>query len=161
MIRLALARYQPNSLPGAELSRIVLADVMSLEPGRGVLVERASATLLKLVSLIGYSYTIAGVNRATGPGLARVTVERRVPQIADETLGWEPVAKPVTMRPSTMKDGLTVWTARNITIPSGGKHRLFIEQFELLPEDQRSGNTYARGFDGLGMRLLYQDLVPL
>ena len=32
MIRLALARYQPDSVATAELSRIVLADVMSLDP---------------------------------------------------------------------------------------------------------------------------------
>src|ERR1700732_1521493 len=39
-IRLALARYQPHSVPGAELSRVVLADFAQLTPDRSVVVTR-------------------------------------------------------------------------------------------------------------------------
>ena len=31
-MRLALARYQPNSLPGVELSRVVLTDFLQVAP---------------------------------------------------------------------------------------------------------------------------------
>jgi hypothetical protein len=35
-VRLALARYQPNSLAGVHLSRVALADFIQLTPGRSV-----------------------------------------------------------------------------------------------------------------------------
>jgi hypothetical protein len=161
MIRLALARYQPDSVPGAEISRIVLADVMSLDPARLVTVVRASPTLLTSVTLAGFSYGKDGDQNGTGPGVATLVVERRNPAIADQTLGWEPVAKPIYMRASTLKDGLTVWTARHVPIPAGGKHRLFLAQYEEVPTDRRRISPNIAFFPSDGLRLLYQDLIPL
>ncbi|MEP6763551.1 MAG: hypothetical protein ABJB66_04525 [Gemmatimonadaceae bacterium] len=43
-VRLALARYQPSSLPGLNLSNIVLADFATLAPDRSLTVTRTSAT---------------------------------------------------------------------------------------------------------------------
>jgi hypothetical protein len=161
MIRLALARYQPDSVKGAELSRIVLADVMSLEPGRAVLIKRKSPTLLESVVLAGYSYRSDGDQARTGPGLAELVVERRVPAVKDAVIGWEPVAKPIVMHATTDKKGLTVWTARNVAIPAGGTHRLYLVQYEVVPTDRRRASISIAYEPSDGVRILYQDIIPL
>jgi hypothetical protein len=160
MIRLGLARYQPESVPGAELSRIVLADVMSLEPGRVVAIRR-KGHVLTTVQLAGYSYSKNGHDSGDGPGVAELVLERRVPEIHDEVLGWEPVAKPIRMNPSKGKDGLTIWTARDIKVPPSGKYRLFIAQYEVIPDDRRKNSVYSTYVPSRGLRILYQDLIPL
>jgi hypothetical protein len=161
MIRLALARYQPDSVPGAELSRIVLADVMSVEPGRAAVIVRKSPTLLSSVTLAGYSYEKDAHQGGTGPGVAELVVERRVSSIHDEVVGWEPVEKPIAMSSYTDHSGRTFWTARDVKIPAGGKHRLFIAQYEVVPDDRRKQNVYIAFIPSRGLRLLYQDLIPL
>ena len=163
MIRLALARYQQNSLGGVELSRIVLADVMSLEPGRTVVVSRKSATLLSSVTLSGYSYTKAAARSGSGPGVAQLQVEARDSRVSDPTLGWAPVGKPVTMHAKTHANGVTSWTATDVHVPKRGKHRLFIEQFEVVPTEHRDKVLYLSlsGGNPSALRLLYQDMIPL
>jgi hypothetical protein len=161
MIRLALARYQPNSVAGAELSRIVLADIMSLEPGRAVTIVRKSSTQLSSVTLSGYSYSKAAGASDVAPGVAEIVIERRVSAIADQTLGWEQVGEPLRMTAGN-HGGMTTWTANNVALPSG-KVRLCISQYELLPTDNRERR---RGFYLLprpsrDLRLLYQDVIPL
>ena len=44
-VRLALARFQPDSLPGLALSQIVLSDLVRLLPDRRLIVERNGADL--------------------------------------------------------------------------------------------------------------------
>ena len=162
MVRLALARYQPDSLPTAELGRIVLADVMSLEPGRAVVVHRGGRGFLSRVTLVGYSYTQAGDAARTAPGLAQVTLERRNPRIADELIGWEPVQRPIAMHASSGPAGVTVWSSDGIQIPpGGGKYRLTIEQYEVIPTDKRKHNVYLEDLPSSGLRMLYQDQIPL
>jgi hypothetical protein len=162
MIRLALARYQPQSIANAELGRIVLADVMSLEPGRAVVVYRGGPSFVSKVTLVGYSYTQAGDASQTAPGYARVTLERRNTLIHDDLIGWEPVGRPMEMRATSGPGGVTIWTSNGIQIPpGGGKHRLSIEQYEILPTDQRSNAVTIEGLPAQGLRLLYQDQIPL
>lgn len=162
MIRLALARYQPESLPTTELGRIVLADVMSLDPGRAVVIYRDGPGLIKRVTLVGYSYTKAGDGKATAPGLAQVTLERRNQKIQDPLIGWEPVHPPIDMRPSSGPGGMIVWAAHGIHVPSdGAQHRLTIDQYELLPTDKRKNNVYVEDLPGRGLRMLYHDEIPL
>jgi hypothetical protein len=162
MIRLALARYQPQSIANAELGRIVLADVMSLEPGRAVVVYRGGPGFVSKVTLVGYSYTQAGDASQTAPGYARVTLERRNQLIHDDLIGWEPVGRPMTMRATSGPGGVTIWSSNGIQIPpGGGKYRLSIEQYEILPTDQRSNAVTIEGLPSQGLRLLYQDQIPL
>jgi hypothetical protein len=162
MIRLALARYQPNSIPGAELGHIVLADIMSLEPGRIATVVRRNSTELASVSLSGFSYSHAAGARGLSPGEAELIVERRT-GIQDDALGWEPVGDPIRMNPHGGRGGETTWSAKNVKLPSKGKLRLAINQYEALPTDNRQ---LAQGFYLLAqrsreLRLMHQDLIPL
>jgi hypothetical protein len=160
MVRLALARYQRESVSGVELSRIVLADIMSLEPGRTAVVVRKSATELSTVSVIGNSYSVDANQSDNGPGLATVVVERRDHAIHDETLGWVPVGEPIKMSSTTDKAGTTIWTARNIKLPTHGPLRLWIGQYEVIPDDPRNA-VYVAYIEHEGLRLAYQDIVPL
>jgi hypothetical protein len=162
MIRLALARYQPNSISGVELSRVVLADIMSLEPGRTATIVRQSAHHLSSVTLTGYSYARAAGARNVAPGQAEIIVEKRLPAVQDATLGWEQVREPIQMSAGQLRAGGTEWIARNIKLP-GGTLRLVINQYEVLPTDNREP---TRGFYILArpsreLRLLHQDVIPL
>ena len=163
MVRMALARYQPNSVSGVELSRIVLADIMSLEPGRTATVVRKGAHELSSVSLSGFSYSGAAAARNVAPGQAELIVERRVPAIQDETLGWEQVGQPIKMNAGRAVGGVTTWVARNVKLPSKGSVRLSINQYEVLPTDNRRATRgfYTLAQRGRELRLLYQDLIPL
>jgi hypothetical protein len=171
MIRLALARFQPNSLPGVELGRITLVDFMSLEPGRSATIVRGDSKHVQSVAVSGYSYSRAASASDVAPGAAEVIVERRVKDIKDGTLGWEQVGDPIGMSPAGRfrifrfggGNGMTTWTASNIALAGKGPHRLVINQYEVLPTDNRQP---ARGFYFLQqrsreVRLLYQDVIPL
>ncbi len=163
MVRLALARYQPNSVSGVELSRIVLADIMSLEPGRTATVVRKGPHHLSSVTLSGFSYSSAAGARKVAPGQAELIIERRQSAIQDETLGWEQFGQPIAMTAGRGRSGLTTWVARNVKLPSKGSVRLCINQYEVLPTDNRRATRgfYTLAQRGRELRLLYQDLIPL
>jgi hypothetical protein len=160
MIRLALARYQPDSVGDAQLSRIVLADVMTLDPGRAVTIVRKSPTLLASVTLSGYSYSEAG-DDSDVPGFAEVIVERRVPEIHDPEVGWDQVGPSIPMTHANLIGGLTRWEAREIKIPAHGTHRLFVSQYEIIDVDKRTRGFYAAKIPARNYRMVYQDLIPL
>lgn len=164
MVRLAVTRYQPNSIAGVEIGRVSVVDVHALEQGRSVQVVKNSGTAVT-VKLTGVSYTRAA-NRDTisplyvtpttvAPGQALVQVQRRDTSISDPTLGWVAVADAVTMDASIDGSGNATWTAK-LTVPGvGSGYRLAILQYELiLVEDERDDEQ-------VGERLLYQDLIPL
>jgi hypothetical protein len=185
MIRLALARYQPNSIAGVELGRISLVDIMSLDPGRIVSIVRNGKTNVARVTLSGVSYSRAADASDVAPGIAQITVERRDKQIKDDTIGWQPVDDPYTMTPYGNGPD-TIWAIDNLPLPAGQQLRLLIQQFEVVPTDQRSratrrihatdqGSAQTRRDIVLrpgrrvellqgpprGYRLVHQDVVPL
>jgi hypothetical protein len=135
---------------------------MSIEPGRIVTIVRGGPTFLKTVALTGISYRKAAAKRSSGPGIAQLVFERRVPEIADETLGWEQLGNPIRMEPIVGHNGITTWLARGVQIPGGNhKLRLYIQQFEVLPSENRNDPVYGRRHGTSGHRLLFQDLIPL
>ncbi|MFQ6098291.1 MAG: hypothetical protein ACE5O2_11255, partial [Armatimonadota bacterium] len=109
-IRLALARYQPNSVktPNADvkLSRVVLADFAQLAPDRSVAVSFDAADRKVVnVSLTGVTYRASGAGR--GPSVAEVGVETRRPGVEDD-LGWVPVEDGVfNLEPRSVSDNRT------------------------------------------------------
>jgi hypothetical protein len=160
MIRLALARYQPDSLQHAHLSSIVLADVVQTAPDRLATVAFASPTGAGCtVTLAGPAPT--GTEHGPGPGRAQVTVER-LPASASPTdeLLWEPVAAPVTMTASQV-DGIGTWS-RSLTLPTGPRDRLrlVVEQFELLAIEaiQNKANPFL---PQKASRVVHTDVIPL
>jgi len=88
-IRLALARYQPNSIENAHLSRVVLADFAQLAPDRTVTVSYDSRDLkLLTITLAGVSYEESAAGK--GPSEVEVTVETRQEGVEGD-VGWIPV----------------------------------------------------------------------
>jgi hypothetical protein len=75
-VRLALARYQPNSIAGAELSRVVMTDFAQLAPERTV-------TISKSATAAEFQVTLAGViPSATFPSTKK-TYRYKIPPMSD------------------------------------------------------------------------------
>jgi hypothetical protein len=89
-IRMALARWQPASIPGAALSQVVLADVAQLAPDRAVLVTMdpwSPGTARVTVSGPGYRLAEEFTFRPQNP-VVTVEVQTRVDGIDDDVLSW-------------------------------------------------------------------------
>ncbi len=163
-IRLALARYQPNSLEHAHLSRIVLADYVQIAPDRSVSIVPVPGRGSNVqVTLSGLSYMRNTAD--AGPGTARVIVEQRDPTRGAATeLGWKTVSGPIALDPlPTINPIQAIWQA-TIALPSArtpGKFRLVIEQFEthrVQKTDDLPNLILPVLFGG---KLVYSDVVPI
>jgi hypothetical protein len=107
-IRLALARYQPSSIPGAHLSNIVLADFMALTPDRSLTVTATQEPRTKRVNVYGATFTDSSAH----------TEARDAPQHA-----------------STLPDG-TVVTVKAPDVASSSVVEVWVERFDAaLGED--------------------------
>jgi hypothetical protein len=146
-VRLALARYQPESVDDAHLSRVILADFIQLMPGRSasITVDPIENTNLHL-AIDGLTYN--------GPGQALMTATLQTQPLGGGDLAWVPVSV-MALTPDNSTGLNTLWTA-DITLPAprGTRpFRLLIEEFETFPTD----------FDGKGQqrRLTYADVLQI
>lgn len=131
-VRLALVRYQPSSIPGVELSRVVLTDFAQLAPDRSasLVLDPAAATQARLV---------VGGLAPNGPAKSTVsvTVEKRVDEI-DSDLGWTPAAPEIasatedTPAPNQPESVLWAGTIAFATAPRPGQFRVVVREFELI-----------------------------
>ncbi|MFZ4511105.1 MAG: hypothetical protein ACOYNJ_09110 [Candidatus Nanopelagicales bacterium] len=168
MIQLALARYQPVSVTGLDLSPVTLIDVAQLEPGRVATVQvgvklQSRAT----VSLTGPSYR--SNEFGAGPGLARVILERHMGGShagSSTSADWQQV-RSVDMSGEVSAAGLAEWRA-SITIPTvraAFEYRLAFEQYETFRTDglgtDTARMTAAQLQESRGLRLVHQDVVFL
>ena len=74
-IRLALARYQPTSSPGAHLSAIVLSDIIAVAPDRWINVTPASDTRTARVALFGVGYDESSGHREASKAPSSVRID--------------------------------------------------------------------------------------
>lgn len=173
-VRLALARYQPHSLAGVELSAVVLADFGQLPPDR-------TATVIGLASGV-IEVTVTGPAPAevldagaitpnpaqplpavTGPGSITTVQIERLPADATD-LGWEPAGDPVTLTPdrATARDGtnpVVRWAGR-ITAPApkpGERLRLAVREEEMIETDPGVAQAQQTG----GFRLTGPPTTPI
>lgn len=134
-VRLALARYQPNSLPRLHLSPIVLCDFSQLTPQRTLATTRATP------GTIGISVSGAGGRSAQGYNTVFAHVEER--SGSDDVLGWRQVgSRTELVRSATFNR----WSGE-VTAPANslGQWRVVVEEYE-------------RHGDG-GERIVYSDTV--
>jgi hypothetical protein len=147
-VRLALARYQPNALPGAELSPVVLTDFAQLAPDRWVTLNYTGATGVA-VTVVGQSYQ----KTAGSPlmfGRVVVTVERRDPKIPGD-LGWYPAGEWVLNQGVGWQQGRTMWSGPvQLPVPRGSEPmRLVVREYERFTAAQT------------GDRVIFTDVVPV
>jgi hypothetical protein len=165
-VRLALARYQPHSIPGTELSRVVIADFVQLAPDRTVRVTPTAG------DPNSFAITVEGLTHQGGawdpklpleslppdavildplPELGtpaeviQVSLERRIPGTQDEA-GWEPASAvagaQVSIDAAVNADVPTaapLWSGQ-MTLPSPrqpGQFRVVIREYERFPTDER------------------------
>ena len=152
-VRLALARFQPMSLDGAHLSRVVLADFVQLTANRSASLTRPKKDAKTLnVAVSGQSYSL--LNNAAGPSVVEVSLEQRRkdtdPNKADELAFDQIAGSTVALTPSAGPAGTTVWTGQ-ITIPKELPDRLRV----IIREFEKFGSTAA------GRRLVYADAIEI
>jgi hypothetical protein len=178
-IRLALVRYQPNSLandPGdfsdnLHVSAVVTTEIVQTAPNRTLTITRLAGEGSRLmVSLTGP----APLGRQNPPpiqgtNLVTITLEKRSTDIPDETLGWQPFldleGKPlpeVELGPTPQIGGVMLWTGK-INIPAdaaGETLRLVAKEFEpftnFTPDLVNGQYQY-----GQSNRLVYMDIVGI
>jgi hypothetical protein len=145
-IRLALARYQPESVADAHLSRVVLADFVQLMPDRSASItfDPIDTTLLD-VAITGKTYH--------GPGGATVTATLETQPIGGGDAAWVPL-QVISLTMFPWFGPATLWTAQ-ITLPTprGSRpFRLVIEEFETFAKDESGGQQ---------KRLVYADVLSI
>jgi hypothetical protein len=125
-VRLALTRFQPNSIRGVESSAAVIADFAQLSPGRSVSVVSLEQLLLQ-VTVAGITHrSPADPSTPVGTGTrVRVRVQERIPGSVDDA-GW------ISNDDAVVTElGGELWTG-TVRIPNRppGTLRLLIEEFE-------------------------------
>jgi hypothetical protein len=148
-VRLALARFQPTSLPNAHLSRVVLTDFMQLVANRSATITfpAANQTLVQVSGPVGVGRLsrdtmikdTAPIPHLDRSRVVRVTVQSRDPKVKSTTdpLGWLKVSE--TLLGLKSKSGPTVTWQGTVPLPAGvrGKktHRLLITEHEVFLTD--------------------------
>lgn len=174
-IRLALTRFQPNSVADAHLSRVVMTDFAQLAADRAASIVFETSTAISIY--VSGSY---GLNEATATasdklaalGMSRVFIATLEEQSAasDEVMSWRPVSKStvVTLNPHYEKEFefKMLWQGRMLLpeepIRSGGTkiYRVVITEWEYLDSDDRADAVKVSGRT-MSKRLVYADAIKL
>jgi hypothetical protein len=153
-IRLALVRYQPNSLKGYEISNVVLADFIQVAPDRfASLTFPTSSTVSVTVSGVGQ---LAGSQIGVPPSSMTATVQSQQSGVTDPDLQWVDVAgTSVTLAASEAPDYSFTWTG-TVTLPEGsGPFRIRLAESENYLYVPYGGSpTYAS-------RVVYLDTLDV
>jgi hypothetical protein len=159
-IRMALARYQPNSITDCELSKVVLADFAQLTPSRFLTVVTQS-TNVRLVTVAGRGYVPPDSPGPTPyiPPIVQVTVQERIPSIPDDALAWRTAQgtgfNPIVRLVPTTSDGNYITWQSRVNLPRNNPLplRLLIEEFE--------GHSRSSEHASPTHRLVYTDTFPV
>jgi hypothetical protein len=160
-VRLALARYQPHSVPNAHLSRVVMPDFVQLAPDRTAELDLRPLSRSAHLTVTGYS----GRNILGGSGpntTMRAALETRMQGIPGD-LGWKRLNE-TELSPSL--DGFHVTWTGALDLPhelEDGSHRIVITEVETHrrdaianePTEPESPDDYVRE------RVVYADIFEL
>jgi len=153
-VKLALVRYQPASLPGIELSRVVQADFIQLTPDRSMGLTYPSDTEVT-VEVLGPGY-LATANSGT-PDTMRAYLQLKTVETSDPDLQWiiDPAQPDGTLLTVTSSSAAnTVWTG-TVTLPKARgtvPYRILVAEFEKHTV-VRAGN--------LGSKVTYLDAIEI
>ena len=161
MVQFALARYQTNALPAAQLSRIVRSEFVQLIPGRVLRIEPAGDGYH--VRLEGNSYF--DPQDETGElqtSIVSVHFESRDVTIADPDLGWQRVTDSVSLPPHKRAAGDVVWQAQ---LPRPGINsqalRLLVREYALFDTDASAADPQHTRSPERDGRLVFADAIEL
>ncbi len=144
-VKLALVRYQPNSLSGLELSRVVQADFIQVAPNRVMQLTFTSSTVVHVV-VAGPGYL--GTTDAGTPDSVLAYVQERTVKTSDSDLTWTiaPSSVSGTVLPITAQTATeTIWEG-DVKLPAARGSRPFrilvaeFEQHKVV----RTGNLPSR-----------------
>jgi hypothetical protein len=141
-IRLALARFQPISVPGAHLSKVILADFAQLAPDR-------TLTLVRLPGSV--RVTVTGHTYSSGPWAAQlgsqagsqvdVSLERYDASIGTN-LGWVSEPNATVVRGDPPGPPVIFSGTLSLPTPKAGqtpqvpqRYRVVVKEYETLPAD--------------------------
>ncbi len=155
-VRLALARYQPHSIQGVELSKVVLADFAQLTPDRSAVVSIQPSDPRNARVFIG------GLGPA-GPNLSTiiVSVEERVANI-DSDLAWRIAPTTVVTvtedTPTPSESNAVLWSGKISFAhqPPNHQYRVVVREFEHILVDE---GPYIDRELSLGDRLIYAAIL--
>jgi hypothetical protein len=168
-IRLALARYQPNSIPNAHLSRVVMTDFMQLVPDRTAELSFSGDNMTVTVSGLGGRNIVEEIRQsrfaaappppAPGNGMW-VSFQRSEPHLEGE-LAWRTLGDPIPL-PLTKRDGFSGMWRGSLSFPQSaadGAHRLLITETETYPRDHLEGDPRPKAFPSAPTRsrIVYAD----
>ena len=171
-VRLALARYQPHSVPDAHLSRVVMTDFIQVAPDRTAQVTPARSGFSVTVrgysgrNIVGDPYVpiVSELDPPSGPNTEmRVELQQRPKGIPGD-LGWERVGTEINL--SASKAGwYVIWTG---FVPAwapaeGADLRLLITEIETHKRDLQPGdpNYSVSPRDFVRERVVYADAFDL
>jgi hypothetical protein len=138
-VRLALVRFQPDALPGLELSRPVTTEWLQVAPDRSAIAtcDPADPGSVRLV-VAGQTYraTLDEAKRTRADGtFVQVSVEERRADVRNE-LGWHPAqASQVSITADAVHSTDTVLWQGRISLPAdriSGRFRVVIEGVRAL-----------------------------
>ena len=144
-VRLALARFQPISVRGAHLSKVVTADFIQLAPDRTVSVTFNRSNPKELaIAVGGASYVQAAAG--SGPGEMEAVLEMHGPNLPEE-VGWVEVPKSTVelkaQRVVNAEPGNFLWTGR-LPLPGDLKakiYRVAVREYETFASDEAAPPT--------------------
>lgn len=170
-VRLALARYQPCSVAGCELSRVVTNDCVQTAPDRMVvLADHPTAPRRVRVTVSGLAPQRSEL--VVCPN--RVIVRAEICLADAESAVWAPVTGSwVPLAEMQVTKGTTVWSGE-IALPQtrdAQRYRLVIEEYEFLSTDPGRGFASSFGQElrsitnqpkaALWPRLVYSDAIEV
>ncbi|THA30102.1 hypothetical protein [Streptomyces sp. A1547] len=170
LVRLAVARYQPNSLDGLSLSPVVRTDLVSLLPDRSLRVTRlADRYEVKLTGPVSPAPAVNRVDmileRCSQPGgLPADKVDLIGFDTVDGVPAWQ---RADVRRPEPKRVGLSpvlkAWTAEFFLPPASGPFRVRVREVEFIPnKDPRPGAFLRSGTPGeITERTVFTATVPL
>lgn len=169
-VRLALARFQPNSVDDLRLSTVALVDVVQLEPDRTASVAiSGGAKPTASITLTGRSY--AANEFGAGPGKALAILERYdgpTGPKSNPTLSaaWTPL-QTAELRGSVTAGGDATWEGR-LFVPQdrpANRYRIVLEQYEVIRTDgdviATDRLSAAERVKRAGERLVHQDIIGI
>jgi hypothetical protein len=179
-VRLVVCRYQPESLPGCELSPPVRCDYQQLLPERTASVSRTDVRHVRVV-VSGAIGTRGGPGEAFPPDAGsrheairrnRVMVarlQRADPDIPTD-LGWDTVdTVEMIVRGTGRTPAEAAWVGElgagediPLARPGGNPEwRVLIEEWELLPGDPAPGTITIAFLPSVRRRLVYAESLEL